>query len=63
MNKNELIKALNKAHNIIMSCENFEHILVAENYVSNFSEIYNNEEIINKLKIKLDEKKQKLKPI
>jgi len=63
MMKIDLIKAVQKAHNIILSCENLEHIEVAENYISNFNELYKNEDLNNKLTLKLNDKKQELKII
>jgi hypothetical protein len=61
MVKIDLIKAVHKAHNIIISCKTYEHIIVAENYISNFRELYETDEYINKLTQKLNEKKQELK--
>jgi hypothetical protein len=60
MYNEELIKAVQKASNIIASCTTCVHIDNAENYLKIFRQQSNNEEFYNKLVIKLNGKKQEL---
>ncbi len=58
--KFNLIKAVQKAHNIIISCENLDHFKVAENYIANLTELYKDEELTNKLNKLLNDKKKEI---
>jgi hypothetical protein len=60
MENEELIKAVQKASNIIASCTKCVHVDNAENYLENFRQQSNNEEFYTKLVIKLNDKRKEL---
>jgi hypothetical protein len=60
MDKVSLIKAAQKASNIIISCNTCEHIKNAENYLDIFKQNFKNDEYYDKLMLKLKERKIEL---
>jgi hypothetical protein len=60
MDNEELIKAVQKASNIIASCTTCVHVDNAENYLENFRQQSNNEEFYTKLVKKLNDKRKEL---
>jgi hypothetical protein len=61
MDKVSLIKAVQKASSIILSCNTCEHVENAENYLENFKKNFNHDEYYEKLVLKLKEKRTELK--
>jgi hypothetical protein len=61
MDKVSLIKAVQKASSIILSCNTCEHVENAENYLENFKKNFNHDEYYEKLILKLKEKRTELK--
>ena len=61
MDKVSLIKAVQKASSIILSCNTCEHVENAENYLENFKKKFNQDEYYEKLILKLKEKRTELK--
>ena len=61
MDKVSLIKAVQKASSIILSCNTCEHVENAENYLENFKKKFNQDEYYEKLVLKLKEKRTELK--
>lgn len=53
-----LIKLTNKAHNVIASCKDCNQLVAAEQYIENFKQLTDNNELYNKLLTKINEKKQ-----
>jgi hypothetical protein len=60
MDKDNLIKAVQKASNIIISCNTCEHIKNAENYLEIFRQNFKDDEYYDKLMLKLKERKIEL---
>ena len=60
MDKVSLIKAVQKASNIIISCTTCEHIKNAENYLEIFKQKFKNDEYYDKLMLKLKEREIEL---
>jgi coenzyme F420-reducing hydrogenase gamma subunit len=60
MDNEELIKAVQKASNIIASCTTCDHVGNAENYLEIFRQQSNNEEFYTKLVKKLNNKREEL---
>ena len=61
MDEVNLIKAVQKASSIILSCNTCEHVENAENYLENFKKKFNQDEYYEKLILKLKEKRTELK--
>ena len=61
MDKVSLIKAVQKASSIILSCNTCEHVENAENYLEIFKKKFNHDEYYEKLVLKLKEKRTELK--
>lgn len=60
MDKVSLIKAVQKASSIILSCNTCEHIKNAENYLDIFKQKFKNDEYYDKLMLKLKEREIEL---
>lgn len=60
MDKVSLIKAVQKASNIIISCTTCEHIKNAENYLDIFKQKFKNDDYYDKLMLKLKEREIEL---
>ena len=60
MDKVNLIKAVQKASNIIISCNTCDHIKNAENYLEIFKQNFKDDEYYDKLMLKLKERKAEL---
>lgn len=60
MDKVSLVKAVQKASSIILSCNTCEHVENAENYLEIFKKKFNHDEYYEKLILKLKEKKIEL---
>jgi hypothetical protein len=54
----DLFNALQKANNIIASCETCLQLSHAKNYIENFKNIHNNEELYQKLLNKISNKEK-----
>lgn len=60
MDKANLIKAVQKASNIIISCNTCDHVKNAENYLEIFKQNFKDDEYYDKLMLKLKERKAEL---
>jgi hypothetical protein len=60
MDKVNLIKAVQKASNIIISCNTCDHVKNAENYLEIFKQNFKDDEYYDKLMLKLKERKAEL---